>query len=121
MYTGFIRTIPRELDEAALIDGCSRYAIFFRIILPLLKPVTATVIILVGIVIWNDFAFSLFFLQKSAMQTVPLKLSAFFGQYFNYLPWCAAGCLLSMVPLTAAYSFLQRYFVSGLAEGAVKG
>lgn len=81
MYTGFIRTIPRELDEAALIDGCSQHAVFFRIILPLLKPVTATVMIVTGLVIWNDFAFSLFFLQKAAVQTVPLVLSHFFGQY----------------------------------------
>jgi raffinose/stachyose/melibiose transport system permease protein len=121
LFTGFIRTIPRELDEAALIDGCGRYAIFFRIVFPLLKPVTASVIILTMLGIWNDYRFSLFFLQRRAVQTVPLVLSQFFSQFQNNLPLAAAGSLLSMIPMTLIYLFLQRYFVSGLAEGAVKG
>jgi len=121
LYTGFIRTIPRELDEAALIDGCSRFSIFFRIIFPLLKPVTASVIILTMLGIWNDYQFSLFFLQRRPVQTVPLVLSQFFSQYQNNLPLAAAGSLLSMVPMTLVFIFLQKYFISGLAEGAVKG
>jgi raffinose/stachyose/melibiose transport system permease protein len=121
LFTGFIRTIPRELDEAALIDGCGRYSIFFRIVFPLLKPVTASVIILTMLGIWNDYRFSLFFLQRRAVQTVPLVLSQFFSQYQNNLPLAAAGSLLSMIPMTLLYIFLQRYFISGLAEGAVKG
>jgi raffinose/stachyose/melibiose transport system permease protein len=121
LYTGFIRTIPKELDEAALIDGCSRYGIFFRIIFPLLRPVTASVIILIMLGVWNDYRFSLFFLQRRAVQTVPLVLSQFFSQYQNNLPLAAAGSLLSMVPMALLYLFLQKYFISGLAEGAVKG
>ena len=121
MFTGFIKTIPKELDEAALMDGCSRYAIFFNIILPLLKPVTATLIILSGLAVWNDFQFSLFFLQRRTVQTVPLVLSQFFSQFQNNVAWVAAGCLISMIPMTCVYLFLQQYFVSGLAEGAVKG
>ncbi len=121
VFTGFIRTIPRELDEAALIDGCSRYAIFFRIILPLLKPATASLVILVGLNVWNDFQFSLFFLQRRGVQTAPVVLSQFFSQYQNNYAWVAAGCLLSMIPMTCLYLFLQKYFVGGLAEGAVKG
>jgi raffinose/stachyose/melibiose transport system permease protein len=121
LYTGFIRTIPRELDEAALIDGCNRYSIFFRIIFPLLKPVTASVIIVIMLGVWNDYRFSLFFLQRRAVQTVPLVLSQFFSQYQTNIPLAAAGSLLSMVPMTVVYIFLQKYFISGLAEGAVKG
>jgi raffinose/stachyose/melibiose transport system permease protein len=121
LFTGFIRTIPRELDEAALIDGCSRYSIFFRIIFPLLKPVTASVVILTMLGIWNDYQFSLFFLQKRAVQTVPLVLSQFFSQYQNNLPLAAAGSLLSMLPMTLIFILLQKYFISGLAEGAIKG
>lgn len=121
IYTGFIKTISRELDEAALIDGCSRFAIFFRIILPLLKPVTATLIIIDGVAVWNDYQFSLFFLQRRGVQTVPVVLSQFFSQYQNNIAWVAAGCLLGMIPLTMVYLALQRYFVSGLAEGAIKG
>jgi raffinose/stachyose/melibiose transport system permease protein len=121
LYTGFIRTIPRDLDDAALIDGCSRYAIFFRIIFPLLKPVTASVIILTMRGVWNDYQFSLFFLQQRSVQTVPLILSQFFSQYQNNLPLAAAGSLVSMVPMALLYLFLQKYFISGLAEGAIKG
>ncbi|MGE5223508.1 MAG: carbohydrate ABC transporter permease [Omnitrophica WOR_2 bacterium] len=121
LYTGFIRTIPRELDEAALIDGCNRYEIFFRIIFPLLKPVTASAIIVIMLGVWNDYRFSLFLLQRRSVQTVPLVLSQFFSQFQNNLPLAAAGSLLSMVPMTLIYLFLQRYFISGLAEGAVKG
>ena len=121
LYTGFIKTIPRELDEAALIDGCNRYEIFLKIILPLLKPVTSTVIILVGIFVWNDYQFSFFFLQRRGLQTAPVVLSQFFSQYQTHVAWVAAGCLISMIPLTVLYLFLQKYFISGLAEGAVKG
>ena len=121
MFTGFIKTIPRELDEAALIDGCSRYAIFFKIILPLLKPVTATLVIITGLAVWNDFQFSLFFLQRRTVQTVPVLLSQFVSQYQSNIAWVAAGCLISMIPMTCVYFFLQKYFVSGLAEGAIKG
>jgi len=121
LFTGFIRTIPRELDDAALIDGCNRYEIFFRIVFPLLKPVTASVIILTMLGVWNDYRFSLFFLQRRAVQTVPLVLSQFFSQYQNNLPLAAAGSLLSMIPMTLIYILLQKYFISGLAEGAVKG
>lgn len=121
MFTGFMKTIPRELDEAALIDGCSRYAIFFRIIFPLLKPVTATLVILTGLAVWNDFQFSLFFLQRRPVQTVPVLLSQFVSQYQNNIAWVAAGCAIGMVPMALVYFFLQRYFVSGLADAAIKG
>ncbi|MCG2755060.1 MAG: carbohydrate ABC transporter permease, partial [Desulfobacteraceae bacterium] len=121
LYTGFIKSIPRALDEAAMIDGCSRFGIFFRIIMPLLKPVTATAMILVGLAIWNDYQFSLFFLQRPSTQTFPVVLAQFFSQHQNNVSWVAAGSLLSMIPMTVMYIFLQKYFISGLAEGAVKG
>jgi raffinose/stachyose/melibiose transport system permease protein len=120
LYTGFLRTIPKELDEAALIDGCNRFTVFARVLLPLLQPVTATVIILVGVGIWNDYQFSVFFLQKPEMQTVPVALSAFFSQYQNNIDWVAAGCLISILPAVIVYLFLQRYFVKGLTEGITK-
>jgi raffinose/stachyose/melibiose transport system permease protein len=120
LYTGFLKTIPRELDEAALIDGCNHFTLFLRILLPLLKPITATVIILVGVAIWNDYQFSVFFLQDPSVQTVPVTLSAFFSQYQNEINWVAAGCLISILPATLVYLFLQRYFVKGLTDGVAK-
>lgn len=121
LFTGFIGTISRELDEAALLDGCNRFSIFFRILFPLLKPVTATVIILVSVAAWNDYQFSVFFLQKPAMQTTSVALSMFFSQFTANYSWTAAGCIISAIPATAAFLLLQKYFVKGLTAGAVKG
>jgi raffinose/stachyose/melibiose transport system permease protein len=117
LYTGFLKTIPRELDEAALLDGCNHFTLFVRILLPLLRPITATVIILVGIAIWNDYQFSVFFLQDPDVQTVPVALSGFFSQFQNEIGWVAAGCLISILPAVVIYVFLQRYFVKGLTDG----
>lgn len=121
LYTGFINTIPKELDEAAVIDGCSRFGVFFRIIIHLLKPTTATLIIINGVALWNDYQFSLFFLQKAKMQTFTVALSQFFTQYTNNVHWVAAGCIISMLPITIMYLALQKYFIKGMADGAVKG
>ncbi|WP_236687341.1 carbohydrate ABC transporter permease [Geobacillus sp. ZGt-1] len=121
LFTGFINTIPRELDEAAMIDGMSRFSLFFRIIMPLLKPVTVTVMILTGVNVWNDYQFSVFFLQSSESHTLTVALSSFFSQYVNNVGWVAAGSLLSSLPIIILYLFLQKYFISGLSSGAVKG
>ncbi|MEC0230419.1 carbohydrate ABC transporter permease [Paenibacillus alba] len=121
LYTGFIGSIPRELDEAGVIDGCNQFEIFFRLIFPLLKPITATIIILIGVQVWNDYQFSLFFLQKRDFQTVPVVLSMFISQFSSKINWVAAGCLMGMLPITVVFLFLQKFFVKGMADGAIKG
>jgi len=121
LFTGFITTIPKELDEAATIDGAHGFAIFMRIILPLLKPITATIIILAGVGIWNDYQFSVFFLQKREFYTVPVALAQFFSQFSNEISWVAAGCFIGSIPMATVYLFLQKYFIKGLSAGAVKG
>jgi raffinose/stachyose/melibiose transport system permease protein len=121
LYTGFISTIPKELDEAAMIDGAGHFGLFYRIILPLLKPITATVVILHGVSVWNDFQFSLFFLQKPELRTVTVALSSFFGEDGNKVGWVAAGSFMGALPMIVIYLFLQRYFIAGLSAGAVKG
>ncbi|MCD7895869.1 MAG: carbohydrate ABC transporter permease [Planctomycetaceae bacterium] len=120
MYVNFIDSIPRELDEAAEIDGCSRFMIFYRIILPLLKPVTATVIILTGVFIWNDYQFSLYLLQSNQIRVVTLAVASFFGQSAANFGAAAAGALLAVVPVIVAYLALQRYFVKGMIDSAGK-
>jgi raffinose/stachyose/melibiose transport system permease protein len=121
LFTGFINSVPRELDEAGLIDGCSRFGIFFRIILPLLRTITATVVILIGVQVWNDYQFSVFFLQKKDMMTIPVTLSGFISQFQSNVNWVAAGCFIGMLPLTLLYLFLQKYFIKGMVDGAIKG
>ncbi|MBH0230659.1 carbohydrate ABC transporter permease [Halobacillus yeomjeoni] len=122
LYTGFIRsTIPKELDEAAMIDGASRLQIFFRVVFPLLKPVTASVIIITGMFVWNDYQFSVFFLQDKDAHTITVALSQFFSQYSNDVGLVAAGSLLGMLPMVIVFLFLQKYFIAGLSSGSVKG
>jgi raffinose/stachyose/melibiose transport system permease protein len=120
MYSNFLRSIPKELDEAAFIDGCSAYSIFSRIILPLLKPVTVSVVILTAVAVWNDFQFSLYFLQKPSMLVLPLAIASFFGMSGSNLHVAAAGALLAILPMTVLYLFLQRYFVKGVVDSALK-
>ncbi|MDI3528519.1 MAG: raffinose/stachyose/melibiose transport system permease protein [Thermoanaerobacter sp.] len=120
LYTNFIRALPRELDEAALIDGCSIFTIFYRIILPLLKPVTVTVLIMTGLHIWNDYQLSLFFLQKPEMKVITLTIATFFGISGANPNVAAAAAIMAVLPVIVVYLFLQKYFIQGMVESAIK-
>ena len=115
MYSNFIRSIPKELDEAAMIDGCSRMQAFFQVILPCLS-----VIILNGVGIWNDYQFQLYFLQKPAMRTITLAISTFFTDSKQDLGAAAAAAFIVVLPPVLIYIFLQKYFVKGAMDSAVK-
>lgn len=106
--------------EAADIDECNKFTIFFRVILPLLKPVTATVVILTGVWVWNDYQFSLFFLQKPEMRTVTLAISSFFSNDSTNVNAAAASSFIAMLPVIVLYLSIQKYFVKGMVDGAVK-
>ncbi|ATH94983.1 maltose ABC transporter permease [Bacillus glycinifermentans] len=122
LYAGFIRsTIPKELEEAARMDGAGTMGIFFNIVFPLLKPVTATVCIIACVFIWNDYQFSIFFLQDKEVQTLTVAIAGFFGQNANNLHLVAAASLMAMLPMTILFLFLQKYFIKGLSSGALKG
>ncbi len=120
LYTGFISTIPRELEEAAMIDGCNRFSAFFRIILPLLKSSTITVVIFTGQAAWNDYAFALLYLQSPEKQNMTLTISTFFSEYHLELGWMSAGCIINALPLIVVFFCCQKYFIRGLTDGAVK-
>jgi raffinose/stachyose/melibiose transport system permease protein len=121
MFSNFIRTIPRELDEAAVLLGCSIYSVFFRIILPLLRPVTVSVVLLTAGMVWNDFQYALYFLQKPKMQVLTLSIASFFGISGADPHIAAAGALIAIAPMILVYLLLQKYFVKGMIEGALKG
>lgn len=121
LFTNFIATIPPALDEAAMIDGCSRISAFYKIILPSLKPVTASVVILTGVYIWNDYSFQMYVLQKKNLRTVTLAISSFFTENAANLNAGAAAALLVIIPPIVLYLSMQKYFVKGIADGAVKG
>ena len=121
LYSGFIRAMPRELEEAAIIDGCSFFGAFWRVNFPLLKPVTASVVILQGLGMWNNYAQAVFFLQNRRMRTIPLAISMFFQQYGADWPVMAAAAILGLIPAVAAFLLFQKYFIKGITTGAVKG
>ncbi|GCE30009.1 sugar ABC transporter permease [Dictyobacter alpinus] len=121
LYTGFIKTVPRELEEAALIDGAGPLRTFWQIVFPLLTPITATVIIVSSLGIWNDFFSPLLFLQSSDKQTIPVAIYSFVGQYNNQWTSIFSAIVLSLVPIIVLFLVLQRYFIRGIAGGALKG
>jgi raffinose/stachyose/melibiose transport system permease protein len=120
LYSNFIASIPIALDEAAAIDGCSPARAFVSIILPQLKPVTVSVIILTGMHCWNDYQFSLFILQKPGLRTITLAISSFFSQTTSNLHAAAAGALIAILPVIVIFLFLQQYFIKGMIDSAIK-
>jgi raffinose/stachyose/melibiose transport system permease protein len=119
LYHGFISNIPTELDEAAALDGASDFTIFWRIIFPMLKPVTATVAIINALWIWNDFLLPVLVLTPET-QTLPLSTYLFYGTYSTEYGQAMAGLVLAVIPIVVLYLALQRQFISGISSGAVK-
>lgn len=121
LYESFIRTMNRSLEEAAIIDGCTRFEAFWRVVFPLLKPVTATVIIMQGVGIWNNYAQAVFFLQNQNYHTIPLAISTFFQTYGADYNLLAAGATIGLVPIVTVFLVFQKQFIKGLSSGAIKG
>jgi len=117
----FVETIPRELDEAAIIDGCGPFRLFFSIILPLLKPALVTTAILSFLWIWSEFLLPLYYLNKSTYWPMTLAIYNFFGQYESDWSLVSADILLTILPVVVVYLLGQRFIVSGMTSGAVKG
>ncbi|WP_138752076.1 carbohydrate ABC transporter permease [Paenibacillus sinopodophylli] len=121
LYHGFVKSIPRDLDEAAVMDGCGELRLYGRIIFPLLLPITATVAILNALWMWNDFLLPLLMLTKSDYYTLLISTNMLFGEYNNDWSAILASLVLTMLPIMAVYLVLQKYILSGIAEGAIKG
>lgn len=121
MFSGFVKGIPYEIEEAARIDGCSQFQIFIHIILPMLKPIIVTVLILNGIWIWNDFLLPLLLLGKgNAIQTIPLAVSNFAGAYVKQWDMILTSTLLAIIPVLIFFILGQKHIIKGMVEGAVK-
>ena len=119
LYHGFISKIPMDLDEAAAMDGASDMTIFWRIVFPMLRPITATVAIINALWIWNDFLLPRLVLTRET-QTLPLSTYLFYGQYATEYGQAMAGLLLAVLPIIVFYLMLQKHFISGISQGAVK-
>ena len=120
LYVGFVKSIPREIEESAYIDGCSEFKCFWLITFPLLKPISATVAALHTMWLWNDFNIAVILLQKEAVRTITIKQFYFFGQYTADYGMAFAAAILSMIPVVACFMLMQKYIVNGIVVGAVK-
>jgi len=121
LFHGFIKSIPFELEEAATIDGCSRPGIFFKIVFPILTPITVTVTILNGIWIWNDYLLPLLVIGSSAeLRTLPLAVAGFVGSFVKRWDLILTSTMLTMLPIIILFLILQKYIIKGMVEGSVK-
>ncbi len=116
---GFFRTIPKEIDEAGYIDGCSKFRVFWNIILPMSKPAIATLVITDFLATWNEYLLASVIINDNAKKTVPVGLMTFIGEHSTDFSLLCAGVLVSIIPVMIVYLIFQRHFVEGMS-GAVK-
>lgn len=121
LYTSFLKGVPLEIEEAAKIDGCTEFWAFWRVVFPLLGPCTASLIVLNGLGIWNDFLMPYLALPSDQAKTITVAVYSFVGQYTARWDIVFAGTLISLVPALIIYVCLQKYFVKGIMSGAAKG
>ncbi len=120
-YYGSFKNIPRELDESAIMDGCGPYKMFFKIIFPLVKPVTVTVLIISCMTCWNDFRTALWFLNSPKTFTLVMTLYSFYGEHRADWNLVFADIVVISLPIVLVYLLLQKHVVSGMTSGAIKG
>lgn len=117
----FFETTPRELTDAATMDGCSRWQTLWFILFPIAKPAVTTLIVLIFMWTWNEFLLALVMVQNEALRTLPVGLAFFQGKYTANIPLMAAGAIIVALPTILVYILFQRFFIRGMLGGAVKG
>ncbi|MEI6056142.1 MAG: carbohydrate ABC transporter permease [Lentisphaerota bacterium] len=120
LYHGFIKGLPISIEEAAIVDGCSPWQVFWKIVFPTLKPIHITVAALNVIAIWNDFLLPQLMINEKGLQTIPLKMFFFFGGYSKQWHLAMAGLLLAIIPVIIFYFFAQKHIVEGITQGSNK-
>lgn len=121
LYHGFVKSIPMEMEEAAAIDGCGSLQTFFRIVLPMLKPITATICITNVLWVWNDFLLPLIIISDNKKYTLLLSTNTLFGQYSSDWTAILSALILAALPVIVFYAIFQKQILKGIADGAVKG
>lgn len=121
LYHGYIKSIPKEVEESAVVDGCSPYGVFWKIVFPLLKPMTVTVVLLNSLWIWNDYLLPLLILQAPSLRTIPLAASSFFAQYTKQWDLGLAALVLGVTPIVIFFLLMQKHIIEGITAGSVKG
>ena len=121
LFSGFMKGIPKEFDESAIVDGCNAIRIYNKIILPLLRPVILAQVIILFVFAWNDISTPLFFLNSSKKWTMPLLVYNFVSQYVRNWNYVFAYSIIITIPVVIIFVTMQKYFVSGLMAGSIKG
>ena len=121
LVRGFLNSIPLEIDQAAMIDGCGSIRLFFRIILPMLTPIEVTLLVFVAMGAWNDYLLSSLFLQTQDMRTLPMMIRVFCAQYSTDYSPMMAGLVMSISPMLIFYLLCQKQILAGVVQGSVKG
>jgi len=121
MMKSFIGSIPREIDEAAAIDGCNRAQIIFKVILPTVRPGFTTVIAYAFITCWNEYLLSYTLLTDAKKFPISVGLKYLVGEYSTNYAALAAGCIIALIPPILLFAYVQRHLVSGMNAGAIKG
>lgn len=121
LYSSFLKGVPIDIEEAALIDGCNEFQTFWKVVFPLLGPCTASLVVLNGLGIWNDFLMPYLVLPGDQAKTINVEVYSFIGEFSARWDIVFAGTVISMVPALILYVCLQRYFVKGIMSGAAKG
>lgn len=121
MMTGFMKTIPQEIEQAAYIDGCSVGSIYVRIVLPLIKPAIVTLAVMRVLLIWNDYLIPKLFLQKRDLQTITVRIMGLFGQYRYSMNLAFSAIILSCIPILIFFLLNQKHIEKGIVSGAIKG
>lgn len=119
LYHGFISSIPLEIEEAAIIDGCSKWKVYTKVILPLLKSTTVTVSVLNGIWVWNDFLLP-FLTVNGKINTIPLAMNNFFGAFSKQWELAMAALIMAVIPIIIFYFFVQKQIIAGIVQGSIK-
>lgn len=120
-FSSFVTGVPREIDEAAIIDGAGPLRLIFRILLPIMKPVTVTNLIIAAISVWNNFQVPLYLMSSSRQMTIPMTVFNFYGLYARSWNYVFAALTITILPVVILYLCLQKYIVEGMTAGAVKG
>ncbi len=121
LFHGFIKSIPLDIEEAAIIDGCSKPEVFFRVVFPILKPIFVTLLVLNGLWIWNDFLLPLIMIGTGGdTKTIPLAVANFAGAYVIQWNLLLTALVLSAIPVIILFLFAQKYIIKGMTSGAIK-
>jgi len=121
LYSSFLKGVPKEIEESAAIDGCSKTRTFWTIVFPLLGPCTASMVVLQGLGIWNDFLMPMLVLPSGQAKTMIVEIFYYVGEFSSRWDMIFAGTTMSLVPVLAAFLFMQKFFIKGISSGAVKG